>query len=61
MGKLNFSAEVKAKEPGINLILGGHPEVEVFEVKKSRLVVGLKCSDRTGSRLIICTFTVLSY
>jgi len=52
---------MKLKKLGINLILGGHGELEVFEVKKSRLVVGLKCSDRTGSRLIICTFTVLSY
>ena len=39
----------------------GHRELDVFEVKNSRLVVGLKCSDRASSRLIICTFTVLSY
>ena len=53
MGKVNFSAEVKAKELGINLILGGHPEVEVFEEKKSRLVVGLRCNDWIGSWLTI--------
>ena len=53
--------EVKSKELGINLILGGHRGLEVFEVKNWRLVVGLKCSDRTGSRRISCTFTVLSY
>jgi hypothetical protein len=29
--------EVKAKELGINLILGGHLELEVFEVKKLAL------------------------
>ena len=57
---INCSAEVKVKELGSNLILGGHREVEAFEVKNSRLVVGLKCRDRTGSRLISCTFTVLS-
>jgi hypothetical protein len=39
----------------------GHRELDVFEVKNSRLVVGLKCSDWTSSRLIIRTFTVLSH
>ena len=39
----------------------GHRELDVFEVKNSRLVVGLKCSDRTGSRTVCwCSITVLS-
>jgi hypothetical protein len=31
LGEKNCSAEVKLKKLGINLILGGHRELEVFE------------------------------
>ena len=60
-GEVDYPTEVKAKELPINLVLVGHRKLEVFEVKNSRLVVGLKCSDRTGSRRISCIGTVLSY
>ena len=53
--EVNCPAEVKGKELGINLILGGDRVLEVFEVKNSRLVVGLRCNDWSGSRRIICT------
>jgi putative NIF3 family GTP cyclohydrolase 1 type 2 len=33
-GEVDYPTEVKAKELGINLILGGHRETEVFGVKK---------------------------
>jgi len=33
-GEANYPTEVKARELGINLILGGHRETEVFGVKK---------------------------
>ena len=33
-GEADYPAEVKAKEMGINLILGGHRETEVFGVVK---------------------------
>ena len=52
---------VKVKKLGGNLILGGHRELEVCEVKNSRLVVGLKCSDRSGSRFTRVSYTPLSY
>ena len=42
IGESELQAEVKVKKLGINLILGGHRELEVYEVKNSRLVVGLK-------------------
>ena len=32
-GEANYPTEVKAKELGINLILGGHSETEVFGVE----------------------------
>jgi len=32
-GEADYPTEVKAKELGINLILGGHRETEVFGVK----------------------------
>ncbi len=32
-GKADYPTEVKAKELGINLILGGHWETEVFGVR----------------------------
>jgi putative NIF3 family GTP cyclohydrolase 1 type 2 len=32
-GEADYPTEVKAKELGINLILGGHKETEVFGVK----------------------------
>jgi putative NIF3 family GTP cyclohydrolase 1 type 2 len=32
-GEVDYPTEVKAKELGINLILGGHRETEVFGVK----------------------------
>ena len=61
IGEVNCLTEVKGKELGINLILGGHGELEAFEAKNSRLVVGLRCNDWRGSRLIIFIFTGLSY
>jgi len=33
-GEADYPTEVKAKELGINLILGGHGETEVFGVRK---------------------------
>ena len=33
-GEADYPTEVKAKELGINLILGGHRETELFGVKK---------------------------
>jgi putative NIF3 family GTP cyclohydrolase 1 type 2 len=33
-GEADYPTEVKAKELGVNLILGGHRETEVFGVKK---------------------------
>ena len=33
-GEADYPAEVKAKELGINLILGGHWETEVFGVRE---------------------------
>ena len=33
-GEANYPTQVKAKELGINLILGGHRETEVFGVKE---------------------------
>jgi putative NIF3 family GTP cyclohydrolase 1 type 2 len=33
-GEADYPTEVKARELGINLILGGHRETEVFGVKK---------------------------
>jgi putative NIF3 family GTP cyclohydrolase 1 type 2 len=33
-GEVDYPTEVKAKELGINLILGGHRETEVFGVKE---------------------------
>jgi putative NIF3 family GTP cyclohydrolase 1 type 2 len=33
-GEADYPTEVKAKELGINMILGGHRETEVFGVKK---------------------------
>jgi putative NIF3 family GTP cyclohydrolase 1 type 2 len=33
-GEADYPTEVKAKELGINLILGGHRETEVFGVRK---------------------------
>ena len=39
-------AEVKVKELGINLILGGHRELKVFEVKKTRTI--RKAGNSTG-------------
>ena len=32
-GEVDYPTEVKAKELGINLILGGHRETEVFGVR----------------------------
>ena len=58
---MNCSAEVKVKELGINQILGGHRELEVFEEKNSRLVVGLKGNGRNGSRFTRVSYTPLSY
>ena len=52
---------MKVKKLGINLILGGHRELEVFEVKNARLVVGLRCNDWNGSRHIIGIGIGLSY
>jgi putative NIF3 family GTP cyclohydrolase 1 type 2 len=42
LGEVNCPTVVKLKKLGINLILGGHRELELYEVKNSRLVVGLK-------------------
>jgi putative NIF3 family GTP cyclohydrolase 1 type 2 len=39
-GEADYPTEVKAKELGINLILGGHRETEVFGVR--RLVQAMK-------------------
>jgi putative NIF3 family GTP cyclohydrolase 1 type 2 len=39
-GEVDYPTEVKAKELGINLILGGHRETEVFGVKA--LVGGIR-------------------
>ena len=33
-GEVDYPTEVKAKELGINLILGGHRETEVFGVRE---------------------------
>jgi putative NIF3 family GTP cyclohydrolase 1 type 2 len=33
MGEADYPTEVKAKELGINMILGGHRETEIFGVK----------------------------
>jgi len=33
-GEADYPTEVKAKELGINLILGGHRETEIFGVRK---------------------------
>jgi putative NIF3 family GTP cyclohydrolase 1 type 2 len=35
-GEVDYPTEVKAKELGINLILGGHQETEVFGVRELR-------------------------
>ena len=59
--EVNCPAEVKIKKLGINLILDGQGELEAFKVKISRLVVGLKCNDWSGSRRISFIGTALSY
>ena len=33
--EVDYPAEVKVEESGIELILGGHRELKVFEVKKN--------------------------
>ena len=33
-GEVDYPTEVKARELGINLVLGGHRETEVFGVKE---------------------------
>ena len=59
--EVNCPAEVKVKKLGINLILDGQGELEAFEVKNSRLVVGLKCNNWSGSRPISFIGTGLSH
>jgi putative NIF3 family GTP cyclohydrolase 1 type 2 len=39
-GEADYPTEVKAKELGINLILGGHRETEVFGVRYLGEVIG---------------------
>ena len=53
--EVNCPAEVKVKKLGSKLILGGQGELEAFKVKNSRLVVGLRCNDWSGSRRLICS------
>jgi putative NIF3 family GTP cyclohydrolase 1 type 2 len=40
-GEADYPTEVKAKELGINLILGGHRETEVFGVRALAKCVGI--------------------
>jgi len=40
-GEVDYPTEVKAKELGINLILGGHRETEVFGVRALAKCVGI--------------------
>jgi putative NIF3 family GTP cyclohydrolase 1 type 2 len=46
-GEVDYPTEVKAKELGINLILGGHRETEVFGVKALAKCVGIT-TERIG-------------
>jgi len=50
-GEADYPAEVKARELGINLILGGHRETEVFGVRNlaARLRVQTRIFSRKGS------------
>jgi putative NIF3 family GTP cyclohydrolase 1 type 2 len=38
-GEVDYPTEVKARELGLNLILGGHRETEVFGVKKLAIAI----------------------
>jgi len=40
-GEVDYPTEVKAKELGINLILGGHRETEVFGVRALAGIVAI--------------------
>ena len=59
--EVNCPAEVKVKKLGSKLILGGQGELEAFKAKNSRLVVGLKCNDWSGSRIIYFIGAALSH
>ena len=41
-GEADYPTEVKARELGINLILGGHRETEVFGVRELAALIRLK-------------------
>jgi putative NIF3 family GTP cyclohydrolase 1 type 2 len=41
-GEADYPTEVKAREPGINLILGGHRETEVFGVRELAALIRVK-------------------
>jgi dinuclear metal center YbgI/SA1388 family protein len=47
-GEADYPAEVKAKEMGINLLLGGHRETEVFGAKKLAEAIQRKLSFEAG-------------
>ena len=53
-GEADYPTEVKAKELGINLILGGHRETEVFgpEALAKKLAIGLSVTLRCMERRI---------
>lgn len=47
-GEADYPTEVKAKELGINLILGGHRETETYGVKRLGKQVALALAVSTG-------------
>jgi putative NIF3 family GTP cyclohydrolase 1 type 2 len=53
-GEADYPTEVKARELGINLILGGHRETEVFgpEALAKKLAIGLSVTLRCIYRCI---------
>jgi putative NIF3 family GTP cyclohydrolase 1 type 2 len=53
-GEADYPTEVKARELGINLILGGHRETEVFgpEALAKKLAIGLSVTLRCIERCI---------
>ena len=58
---MSCPAEVRVKKLVSKLILGGQGELEAFKVKNTRLVVGLKCNDWSGSRIICFIGAALSH